>query len=261
MAESKPGAGFGRDDNPVDPGDAMAESHEDAEYRWGEDPLDDEIHKLVEMVTELGIEAENILFDAVTALLGEGTHGALLARAAGVECEKRYQIAHQRGLDLIMSGGASPDQIRWIMDLQQIGLFFRRVAQDATWIAMQSLALQQPVDDILVMVGANMNLLEYLVEQTRLQMRKAIIFTTTREHRYVREIIENTSDIQRAYIVLESRVQGAIRAYPRISFPMQQLLGIATRLQNIGTQCHSIATAMLYNPPRRPPAKPPTQEE
>lgn len=237
MAESDPGAGFG----------------------WGEDPLDDEIHKLVEMVTELGLEAENILFNAVTALLGEGVHGALLAQSAGVDCETRYQIAHQRGLELIMRGSATADQIRWIMDLQQIGQFFRRIAQDSVWIATQSLALQQPIDDILVMVGANMNLLEYLVEQTRLQVRNAILFTTTREHRHVHEIVDSTSDIQRAYIVLESRVHGAIRAYPRISFPMQQLLGIATRLQHIGMQCHAMATAMLFNPPRRPPSTPPPQ--
>lgn len=226
----------------------MEESDRDAGFGWGR-PLDDEIRRLVEMVTELGIEVEDILFNAVTALLGEGTHGAQKAGEAGKECEARYQQAHQLGLELIMDGRATADQARWIMELQEIGESFRRVSQDATRIARQSLALASPVDDVLVLVGAGMNLLEYLVEQTRMQVRNAIIFSTSRDRKYAERILDNASDLQRVYNMLESRIQAAIRERPRTSFPMQQLLGIATRLENIGKVCREIASAVLYDPP------------
>jgi phosphate uptake regulator len=225
----------------------MVVSSRGAGFGWG-GALDDEIHKLVEMVTELGIEVEDILLNAVTALLGEGIHGAQKAQEAGAECEARYQTAHQRGLELIMDGRASTDQARWIMELQELGRAFRRISQEATRIATQSLAMQVPVEDVLSQVGASMNLLEYLIEQTRMQLRNAIIFSTSRDRKYARMIQDEASDLKRAHIVLESWVQAAIKDNPRTSYPMQQLLGIATRLNNIGSVCHGIAIAVTYNP-------------
>ena len=122
----------------------MVVSNRGAGFGWG-GALDDEIRRLVELVTELGIEVENILFDAVTALLGEGTVGAQQARQAGDDCERRYQVAHQLGLDLIMDGRATADQARWIMELQEMGQAFRHISQDSVRIAALSLALQPPV--------------------------------------------------------------------------------------------------------------------
>jgi phosphate uptake regulator len=228
----------------------MVISSRGAGFGWG-GALDDEIHNLVETVTELGIEVEDILLNAVTALLGEGIHGAQKAQEAGAECEARYQMTHQRGLELIMDGRASADQARWIMELQEMGQAFRRISQEATRIAAQSLALQVPVEDILAQVGTSMNLLEYLVEQTRLQVRNAIIFSTSRDRKYARRIQDEAADLGRAHIVLESWVQAAIRDNPRTSYPMQQLLGIATRLNNIANVCHGIANAVLYDPPSK----------
>lgn len=228
----------------------MVVSNRGAGFGWGR-ALDDEIRKLVEMVTDLGIEVENILFNAVTALLGEGTHGAQQARQAGDDCEKRYQLAHQLGLDLIMDGRATADQARWIMELQEIGQAFRHISQDSVRIAALSLALQPPVEDVLVVAGTSINLLEYLVEQTRMQVRNAINFAASRDRKYARMILEDVDDLQRAYIVLESRLQAAVRAHPRTSFPMAQLLGVAARLENIGRVCHGIANAVLYDPPNQ----------
>lgn len=228
----------------------MVISNRGAGFGWG-GALDDEIRKLVEMVTELGIEVEDILSNAVTALLGEGTEGAHKAEAAGIECEARYQHAHHLGLQLIMRGNATADQVRWIMELQEVGYAFRRIAQDATWIARQSLALQKPVEDVLAIVGASLNLLDYLVEQTRLQVRSAIIFSASRDRKYARMILREAVDLQRAYNVLESRVHLAIRESPRHSFPMQQLLGIAARLENTGGICREIANDVLFDPPSR----------
>lgn len=221
-----------------------------AGFGWGT-PLDDEIHRLRTMVTELGIGVEDILFNAVTALLGEGTHGAQQARAAGEDCESRYQQAHQLGLDLLMDGRASAEQARVILELQELGQAFRRIAQEAVRIAMHSLMLQQPVEDVLVLVGASMNLLEYLVEQTRMQVRNAIIFTTSSDRKHARMILDEAPDLQRAYMVLESRVQTAIAEHPRTSFPMTQLLGIATWLERIGRVCRMTADIVLFDPPSR----------
>lgn len=250
MADSYPGAGFGWD-GPRDNDDPMGLPLGDPTDGPMSDPMDDEIHKLVAMVTELGIEAESILFDAVTALLGEGTHGAQLAQEAGIQCENRYQVAHQRGLDLIMSGKATADQARWIVELLQLGLSFRSIGRDSEWIAAQSLELQQPVEDVLDLVGTRIDVLDYLVEQTRLQVRAAILYATSREAKYARSILDDTSDVQRSYLVLETWIQAAIRAHPLDSFPMQQLLLIATRLETIGVTCHEIASAVLFRPPPR----------
>ncbi len=228
----------------------MVVSSRGAGFGWG-GALDDEIHKLVEMVTELGIEVEDLLLNAVTALLGEGAEGARHAQEAGNECEARYQLAHQFGLELLMDGHATSDQTRWIMELQELGHAFRRIAREATRIASQSLDLQVAADDIVMYIGARMNLLEYLVEQTRVQVRNAIIFSTSRDRKYARQILEEAADLQLAYNVLNERVQAAIAEYPHDSFPMAQLLGIATRLENIGKLCSSIASAVLFDPPRR----------
>lgn len=221
-----------------------------AGFGWGT-PLEDEIHRLRTMVTELGIEVEDILFNAVTALLGEGTHGAQQARRAGEDCERRYQQAHQLGLDLLMDGRASAEQASAILQLQELGQSFRRISQEAVRIAGQSLALQQPIEDVLVLVGASMNLLEYLVEQTRLQVRNAIIYTTSTDRKYARMILEEAPHLERAYMVLDSRVQTAIRERPLTSFPMAQLLGIATWLERIGRICRTTADTVLFDPPSR----------
>ena len=227
-------------------------SRRDAGFGWGT-PLDDEIHKLRMMVTELGIEVEDILFNAVTALLGEETHGARQARKAGDECEARYQQAHQLGLDLLMDGRATAEQATTILQLQELGQAFRHISQEAVRIATHSLALRHPVEDVLTLVGASMNLLEYLVEQTRIQVRNAIIFTTSGDRRYARMIREEAPHLERAYMVLDSRVQTAIRERPLTSFPMAQLLGIATWLEHIGKVCRTAADTVLFDPPSRHP--------
>ncbi|HEY7339290.1 MAG TPA: hypothetical protein VH591_00295 [Ktedonobacterales bacterium] len=219
-----------------------------AGFGWG-GLLDDDIQKLVEMVTELGIEVEDILFNAVSALLGEGIHGAQEAPKAAGECEARYQQAHQLGLDLLMGGRASAEQARWIMELQELGRAFRRIAQESTRIATQSLALQLPAEDVLEQVGASINLLEYLVEQTRMQVRNAIIYTTSRDRKHARWILDESTDLQLAYNVLNERMQVAIGEHPRASYPMQQVLGIATRLEHIGALCSGVSTAVLFDPP------------
>lgn len=225
-------------------------SRRGAGYGWGI-PLDDEIHRLRTMVTELGIEVEDILFNAVTALLGEGTHGAQQARRAGDECELRYQQAHQLGLDLLMDGRATAEQASAILQLQELGQSFRRIGRESVRIAVHSLIMQQPVEDVLVLVGASMNLLEYLVEQTRLQVRNVIIFTTSTDRKYARMILEEAPHLERAYMVLDSRVQSAIQERPRTSYPMTQLLGIATWLEHIGRVCRITADTVLFDPPSR----------
>jgi hypothetical protein len=226
----------------------MVLSSRGAGFGWG-GALDDEIHKLVEMVTELGIEVEDILFNAVSALLGEGVHGAQQAPKAAAECEARYQQAHQLGMDLLMGGRASVDQARWIMELQELGRAFRRIAQESTRIASQSLDLQLPAEDVLIQVGASINLLEYLVEQTRMQVRNAIIYTTSRDRENARSILNESTDLQLAYNVLNDRMQTAIGEHPHASFPMQQVLSIATRLENIGVVCSGVSNAVLFDPP------------
>lgn len=230
----------------------MVELNPDANYGWG-DPLDDDIRRLIEMVTELGIEVEDILLNALIAVLGMGTEGARWAQQAGKECEQRYQQAHEFGLSLIMGGRANADQARWIMELQQIGQSFRRIAQDSTWIAAQSLAMKMPAEDVLLMVGSGIDLLEYLAEGTRDQVRNTIIFTTSRNRDNVRQILQDSADVQRSYIMLEGRVTQAIAEHPRESFPMQQLLGIAARLANIDRRCTEVASAVLSDPPPMPP--------
>jgi hypothetical protein len=228
----------------------MVVSNRGAGFGWG-GALDDEIHKLVEMVTELGIEVEDILFNAVTALLGEGVHGAELAPQAAEECEARYQISHQFGLDLILGGRATADQARWIMELQELNQAFRRIAQESTRIAAQSLALQLPAEEVLEQSGATINLLEYLVEQARTQVRNAIIFTTSRDRKYARWILDEATDLQIAYNVLNERMRVAISQHPRESFPMQQVLGIATQLENIGKLCSGVSNSVLFDPPSK----------
>lgn len=230
----------------------MVISSRGAGFGWG-GPLDDEIHKLIEMVTELGIEVEDILFNGAVALLGEGIHGAQSAQKACEECEARYRMAHQFGLDLLMNGQATPDQARWILELQEISQAFRNIAQEAKWIATQSLVMQYPVEEVLAQAGAAMNLLEYLVEQTRMHMRNSILYSTSRVRTYARMILEDDRDLLHAYMILETRLHEAIRAQPRVSYPMQQLLGIATRLNSIGRSCNGIASSVLYDPPNQHP--------
>lgn len=221
-----------------------------AGFGWG-GALDDDIHRLIEMVTELGIGVEDILLGGIMALLGEGTQGARQAQKACDECEARYQMAHHFGLELLMDDRVTPEQTRRIVELQQISQAFRRIAQAAKRIAEQALVLQPSIDEVLAHVGASMNLLEYLMKQTRVHLRNTILYSTSRYRDYARTIIEEDADMRRAYMILESRVQEAIREQPRTSFPMQQLLGIATWLDSIGRNCYRIANSVLYDPPNK----------
>lgn len=228
----------------------MVVSSRGAGFGWG-GPLDDDIHRLVEMVTELGIGVEDILLSGLMALLGEGSHGARQAQKACDECEGRYQMAHHFGLELLLDDRATPEQTRRIVELQQISLAFRRIAQAAKRIAEQSLTLQPGIDEVVAHVGASMDLLEYLIKQTRVHLRNAILYSTSRDRNYARVILEEDADMRRAYMILESRVQEAISEQPRTSFPMQQLLGIATWLDTIGRDCYRIANSVLYDPPNK----------
>jgi hypothetical protein len=132
-----------------------------------------------------------------------------------------------------------------------LGQTFRLAAQDATWIAIQALELALPVEDVLVMVGSGIQSLDYLARETREQVRDSIVFSASRERRYARQILERTTNVQRTYNMLESRVQATIREYPQISFPMQQLLGIAARMAMIDRTCIKVATSVLSDMPTR----------
>ena len=92
-------------------------------------------------------------------------------------------------------------------------------------------------------------MLEYLVEQTRLQVRNAIIYTTSRDRKHARWILDESTDLQLAYNVLNDRMQVAIGEHPHESFPMHQVLSIATRLENIGMLCSGVSSAVLFDPP------------
>jgi hypothetical protein len=226
----------------------MVDPNRGAGFGWS-DPLDDEIHKLIEMVAELGIEAEGILFDGLSALLGLSTHGAQTARQAGSGCESRYHNAHQFGLLLLQNGSATPDQVRWIVELQHTNEAFRRIASETVRVATYSLELKAPVEEVLEQIHVDIRLLDFLAEGTRLQLRNSIIYTSSHKREDVHPILAEAAELQRAYNVLDFKLQTGIKAQPRLSFPMQQLLVIATQLLTIDTICFGIAKAVLYNPP------------
>src|SRR5215467_7459449 len=106
-----------------------------------EEPLEDEIAVLSDETIELGLYAEEIFKNGSAALYPQALDSAQFAIETGRISTQIYRTIHQAALAILASHMPSGDQLRRIIELQQIASEFARIAEDGRQIAEHALWL------------------------------------------------------------------------------------------------------------------------
>lgn len=211
----------------------------------------DAVAKVAEQVTELGLTAEEMLRFASSALFGR----QYLASAEHVLAEAprviaRYVETQQRLMELLAISMPTSDEIRWAVELRQMGLSFRTILDHCMLIARHAISLDQnigpgTVDDVLAQADMDHELLLNLVRLPLQQTRDAIFLSTSRSTFKAQALIEANGQLSLLYTFFHDRMTQAIAAYPLASYPLQLVLLIATQFEAIGNCAASAGAAVL----------------
>src|SRR5258706_9718186 len=101
-----------------------------------------ELRALVEETTELGLLAEDSYKNAAAAIvLPQATDSAHVAIDGERACAQAYRVIHQKSLDLLARRLASGDDLRRIVEVQQLASEFALISTAVKHLAVQALAL------------------------------------------------------------------------------------------------------------------------
>lgn len=208
-----------------------------------------EVARLLDAVTELGLMAEEVFKNAVSGLLFPSE--AQAAQLA-LENERRYQsmyrALHQRSLDLLRHGPISNGALRRVVEVQQIAAEFLRIADDSRQIADHALWLGGEVDTRLIQIGGDAPMvLVQLIRQAYVEIRGAVVATTTHDTLLAKRLLAEDSELDQLYLAFKGDVERGIRANPRLVADLNRLLLIAVILEDIGNRVASTCNTILYS--------------
>lgn len=212
--------------------------------------IEDEIADLIEETTELAILAEDAFKNAAAALYSQEQDAAFIAMDHERACARLARTVHSRALALLARHLPAGDEMRRILELQQIASEFARVADNARIIAEQALQLAGMGE--LLLLGAAGDaplLLIQLVRQVYIEVRGSIIAITTRDTAIARRLISEDGELDRLFLAFKRVVEAAITADVSASGPLQRLLLVGVRIEDIGNRIVAICHTLLYIPP------------
>lgn len=208
-----------------------------------------EFARLLEDVTELGLLAEDVFKNASAALLfPQESQSAHVA----IECERRYALMyrslHQRSLGLLRHGAIVNAALRRVVETQQIAAEFLRIADDSRQIAEHALWLAGMADTRLIQIGGDAPmLLVQLVRQAYVEIRGAVIATTTHDTVLAKRLLIEDSELDQLYLSFKGDIERAISGNPRHAADLNRLLLIAVILEDIGNRVVSTCNTILYS--------------
>lgn len=212
--------------------------------------IEDEIAALTEETTELAILAEDAFKNAAAALYGQEQEAALIAMEHERTCAQMARTIHARALALLARRLSAGDDMRHILELQQVAGEFARIAEDAVTIAEQAVHLGGMAEMYLLRAAGDAPLLLLqLVRQAYVEVRGCIIATTTRDTAIARRLIAEDGELDQLFLAFKHVVDAAITADIAASGPLQRLLLVGVRLEDVGNRVVAICRTMLYSPP------------
>lgn len=212
--------------------------------RWS--IVEEQVRILQEETTELGLTAQDIFQNAVSALFGQAVQAGLSAMEAQRQCAQAYSQIHQRALNVLMHFAPTPEDMRRVVSLQNTALEFTRIAELARGIAEHAISLAGAADSELNAVSEDASdQLWCIVRQAYIEVRGAIIVCNTQNTVQARRLAAEDSELDRLYLTLKSLLERAIAAAPQAAYPLHQVLLIGSRLEEIGNRAAVICRAVL----------------
>ncbi len=212
--------------------------------------VQDELGNLAEETTELGILAEEIFKNAAAAVHERDHHAAWSALESQRVCAQTYLGIHQKSLVLLARNGLTGDDMRRVVELQQIAAEFARIGDNGRLIAEQALALGGAAEPELLRAGGDVPaLFMQIVRQAYIEVRGSVIASTTRDTALARRLAAEDSELDRLFLSFKSAINQAIAANPRSAFSLHRLLLIGVYLEDIGNRVASVCRTLLYTPP------------
>jgi phosphate uptake regulator len=211
----------------------------------------EELGKLADDTTEMGLFAEDVFKNAAAALYVAEPEAAAGAIQDARLCAQQLMDINSRALTLLARYLASGDAIRRIVEVQRVAGEFAHIAEHSREIAEHALALHGTVDeDLLASGGDAPMLLLRMLRQTYVEVRASVVASTTRDTVMARRIITEDGELVRLYLLYKAHLERAIAA-DRYSAPrLTRLLLVGARLHQIGTAVVGIARTTLYTPPQ-----------
>lgn len=211
-------------------------------------PAGGEIRDLADETTELGIAAEDIFLNAATGLFYPDNIGALRAVMSAQKCKQMHAAIHRRLLGKVMGGDLNQDDLRWTLELQRNAVEFLRMTECARLIAQYAVSLGGSAEWELQRAQTNIELLGTLVQQTRIEIRGAVVISTSRDRTRARMLLREDAELERIFTYYSERLDQAISYDPWNAVPLQQLLFIGAQMREIGQHAMAICDAVLYEP-------------
>lgn len=205
--------------------------------------------RLLDDVAELGLLAEEVFKNASSALLFPSESQA--AQSA-IEFERHYAVMyrslHQRSLALLERGDFANAALRRVVEVQQIAAEFLRIADDSRQIAEHALWLAGGADTRLIEIGGDAPMLMVqLVRQAYVEIRGAVIATTTHDTALAKRLLAEDGELDQLFLTFKFDIERGIRANPRMAADLNRLLLIAVLLEDIGNRVASTCNTILYS--------------
>ncbi len=230
------------------------------EWLWGQDQaapvgqgesLEDEIAVLSDETIELGLYAEEIFKNASAALYPQAAEAAQFAIETERVCLQIYHSIHQSALASLARHMPVGDQLRRIVELQQIAAEFSRIAEDGRQIAEHALWLAGSTEAELSLISNDgMSLLVSMLRQTYVEVRGCVVVATLRGATMARRLVAEDVELDQLFLRFKTLLEATIGAYPRNVARLQRLLLIGVCLEDIGNRVSAICRTLLYPSPQ-----------
>jgi hypothetical protein len=216
---------------------------------WSWDSVDDEVLRLAEETTELGIAVEDAYKNAASALYSTGIEAAHVVDSSKVSPDAPI---HAKIVVILRHPALSGDHFRRIAELQHVASGFAQIGEHARGIAGHALSLRGAVEVELAPVAADVyELLRLLVRQTYIVIRGSIVVASSRDAEIAQRVLAASAQLDRLYLDFRGAVQRAIAVEGSHVLTLQHVLLAGARMQEIGIQARAISRAVLHAPPSR----------
>jgi phosphate uptake regulator len=216
--------------------------------------LDESLNILAEETTELGVHAEDVFKNSAAALFGHGEGAALSALEGADFCARMRQEVHLRALDMLTRYTPIGQEMRRLIEIQQIAKEFAQIATKGRQIAEHALALGGTGDVVLQRVGGAVPTLMWeLVRQVYVEVRGCVIATTTRDTVLAKRLVSEDAELDRLFQLFKAAMDEAISASPQEAPPLQRLLLVGVLHRDIGNCVQGICRVLLFTPPQQLP--------
>ncbi len=205
---------------------------------WSWHVADEEVLRLAEETTELGIAVEDAFKNAASAFYTSGMEAAHVVEGGGAIADAPIlaQI-----VALLGHPALSGEHFRRIGELQQVATAFAQIGKHSRELAGDALALRGAVETELARIAADVyELLRMLVRQAYIVIRGSVIATGARDGTTARHVLDAVADLERIFLDFRTAVQRAIALRPSDTVMLQRVLLAGGRMREIGVHGRSI---------------------